>query len=110
MSLNFRNTYPIIDDCIETYKVDSEELIKNLVEQFLPSNLIDINHWQYKDFISEIVCDFENIVLPLFETVRTLNSDMRDQADKQISDLEEEISELQEVITNFEKESYLKYE
>lgn len=107
MSLDFRHTCPEIDDCIETYKADNKELISIFVGQFLPSNLIDTSNWRYKDFISDLTCDFENIVLPLFEKIRSLNSEMRDQADKQIEELEEKISELQEVIVEYEKQSIL---
>lgn len=94
MSLEFRNTCPEIDDCISDFKYHTENFLKSLIPQFFPSNLLDENHWKYKEFISDNLLDLSSEILPLFEQLRKLNSEMRDSAEKQLNELQETIGEL----------------
>jgi hypothetical protein len=89
--LDFPNTCPRIDEAISDMEsiVDQnlEELILEICPFISPSTICDIlaiNGKVIKDEIKK-----------LFEVTRTLNSDMRDQAEAQIGILREEISDLE---------------
>lgn len=104
MSLDFNNTCPQIDDCIEDFKHYSEQFIISLMEHFIPTDLQDSNHWKFKSFVEDRLKEHNSDILPLFEKLRELNSEMRDVADKQIGDLEYKISEQEEYISELEKQ------
>lgn len=95
MSLDFRNTCPEIDDIILDYKYHTEDFLKNLISQFIPTELLDESHWKYKTFIQDSLSDLNFQILPLFENLRKLNSEMRDSAEKQLDELQETIGELE---------------
>lgn len=105
MSLDFNNTCPQIDDCIEDFKYHSEKFIISLMEHFIPTDLQDSDHWRFKSFVEDRLKEHNSDILPLFEKLRELNSDMRSVADKQIGDLEDRISEQEEYISELEKQS-----
>lgn len=103
MALDFNNTCPEIDDVIEDFKYYSEQFIENFIECFLPT---DLHHRESIEFKSYVVSKTEELnkdILPLFEKLRELNSEMRSAADKQIGDLEDRISEQEEYISELEK-------
>ena len=104
MSLDFNNTCPQIDDCIEDFKHYSEQFIISLIEHFIPTDMQDSNHWKFKSFVEDRLKEHNSDVLPLFEKLRELNSEMRDVADKQIDDLEVKIIEQEEYISELEKQ------
>lgn len=104
MALNFKNTCPEIDDCIEDFKYHSERFIISLMEHFIPTDLQDSNHWRFKSFVEDKLKEHSNDILPLFEKLRELNSEMRDVADNQIGNLEDKISEQEEYISELEKQ------
>ena len=104
MSLDFNNTCPQIDDCIEDFKHYSEQFIISLIEHFIPTDMQDSNHWRFKNFVEDRLKEHNSDILPLFEKLRELNSEMRDVADKQIGDLEDKISEQEEYISELEKQ------
>lgn len=106
MALDFNNTCPQIDDCIEDFKYHSEKFIISLMEHFIPSDMQDSNHWRFKSFVEDRLKEHSNDILPLFEKLRELNSEMRDVADKQIGNLEDKISEQEEYISELEKANY----
>lgn len=95
MSLDFRNTCPEIDDIILDYKYHTEDFLKNLISQFIPTELLDESHWKYKTFIQDSLSDLNSQILPLFEQLRKLNSEMRNSAEKQLEELQEIIGELE---------------
>src|SRR5690554_1415155 len=103
MALDFNNTCPQIDDCIEDYKYNAESFVINLIEHFIPADLQDSNHWRFKSFVDDKLKELNSYILPLFEKLRELNSEMRDVADNQIGDLEDKISEQEEYISELEK-------
>lgn len=103
MALDFKNTCPEIDDVIEDFKYHSERFIISLMEHFIPTDLQDSNHWRFKGFVEDKLKEHSSDILPLFEKLRELNSEMRDVADKQIGDLEDRISEQEEYISELEK-------
>lgn len=105
MSLDFNNTCPQIDDCIEDFKYFSEKFIISLMEHFIPTDLQDSNHWRFKSFVEDKLKEHSSDILPLFEKLRELNSAMRSVADEQIGDLEDRISEQEEYISELEKQS-----
>lgn len=104
MALSFKNTCPEIDDVIEDFKYHSERFIISLMEHFIPTDLQDSNHWRFKSFVEDKLKEHSNDILPLFEKLRDLNSEMREVADKQIGDLEDKISEQEEYISELEKQ------
>ena len=104
MALDFNNTCPQIDDCIEDFKHYSEQFIISLIEHFIPTDMQDSNHWRFKSFVEDRLKEHNSDVLPLFEKLRELNSEMRDVADKQIDDLEVKIIEQEEYISELEKQ------
>ena len=104
MALDFNNTCPQIDDCIEDFKHYSEQFIISLIEHFIPTDMQDSNHWKFKSFVEDRLKEHNSDVLPLFEKLRELNSEMRDVADKQIDDLEVKIIEQEEYISELEKQ------
>ena len=104
MALDFNNTCPQIDDCIEDFKHYSEQFIISLIEHFIPTDMQDSNHWKFKSFVEDRLKEHNSDILPLFEKLRDINSEMRDVADKQIGDLEDKISEQEEYISELEKQ------
>src|SRR5690606_4220217 len=103
MALDFNNTCPQIDDCIEDFKHYSEQFIENFIECFLPSDLHYRESIEFKSYVVSKTEELNSNILPLFEKLRELNSEMRDVADKQIGDLEDKISEQEEYISELEK-------
>lgn len=87
MSLDFRNTCPEIDDKISDFEYRLENFLDSLIPQFIPTNLLDVNGVEYKSFKQEWMDELKNQVVPLFEDLRKLNSEMRATADKQIEEL-----------------------
>jgi hypothetical protein len=89
--LDFPNTCPKIDAAINDMKdiIDQnlEELILEICPLISPSTVRDILHSNGQT----IKCELSK----LFETLRDLNSDMRDQAENQLGILIEEISDLE---------------
>lgn len=104
MALDFNNTCPQIDDCIEDFKYHSERFIISLMEHFIPTDLQDSNHWRFKSFVEDKLKEHSNDILPLFEKLRELNSEMRSVADEQIGDLENEVEDKKELIKDLETE------
>ena len=104
MALDFNNTCPQIDDCIEDFKHYSEQFIISLIEHFIPTDMQDSNHWRFKSFVEDRLKEHNSDILPLFEKLRDINSEMRDVADKQIDDLEVKIIEQEEYISELEKQ------
>lgn len=87
MSLDFRNTCPEIDDKISDFECHLENFLDNLIPQFIPTNLLDVNGVEYKSFKQKWMDDLKTQVVPLFEDLRELNAEMRATADKQIEEL-----------------------
>lgn len=104
MSLYFNNTCPQINECIEDFKHYSEQFIISLMEHFIPTDLQDSNHWKFKSFVEDRLKEHNSDILPLFEKLRELNSEMRSTADIQIGDLEKQLEEKEDLIKDLETE------
>ena len=92
MSLDFNNTCPIIDGKIEGAKEDINYYFKDMLDDIkkqLPKDVeIEIELTDYTDRL-------KNDILSYFEDLRSLNSDMRTQAERQINDLADEVATLE---------------
>lgn len=90
MSFYYPHTCPDIDKNIESAKSYLYDNIESMLEECCPM-LKDFQKVEYiKSWVGNIYRDMEDI----FEGVRTTNQDMRSEADRQISALEEEIENL----------------
>lgn len=102
MSLDFRHTCSEIDKEIENFdhwlKDPLSKLVRDVVYHATDED------FNAEDYITEYHSEIKKLSLECFETVRKLNEDMRDQANKQISDLEGEIEELKIEIDNLNDE------
>jgi|LakMenEpi03Aug12_release.lakeMendotaPanAssembly.Ray.scaffolds.fasta_scaffold1353846_2 hypothetical protein len=96
MSLVFKHTCPIIDSKLS----DIRELVYNNIED-LVNSLVPLFEGNAKyNFVRERSDIIYNIVSERIEELRDLNSDMRDQADTQIKDLEDSVYENEETISD----------
>lgn len=93
MGLDFGNTCPIIDEDMEKLKYDIEYFFESIVDDIkdqLPEDIdIDVDIENYSNALYKEAAIY-------FEELRTVNSDMRTQAEKQIYKLEEEITYLED--------------
>lgn len=96
MSLDFKHTCPIIDNKLSEIKDlvydNIEDIVKDLVPLFEGTAKYNFVR-ERSDIIYDIVSD-------KIEELRSLNSDMRDQADYQIKELEGTIEENEETISD----------
>jgi len=90
MGLYFGFTCGDIDGAINSSRDAIRSHIKGIIEQVCPmlseSTLNELTEENTNYLIDEIASEFE--------TLRGLNSDMREQADRQIDNLEDELSEM----------------
>jgi len=92
MGLDYRHTCPEIDNDISTFITYINEHLEGMLEECCPL----LSGEDKRDFIegysAAIYEDFQNS----FESVRTCNENMRQEADNQIDSLEEAKGELEE--------------
>lgn len=96
MALDFKHTCPIIDKKKEEIKDAIYSQISDLIDELVP--LFEGN--SKFNFVRERTGMIYDIVSDRIEELRDLNSDMRDQADTQIKDLEDSIEENEETISD----------
>lgn len=94
-SLNYNHTCPVIDQALEDYHTHITESIKNYLETRVPNKQL----WEDYEYLSQdMYTDFEQEA----ETLRTTNIALREAAETQLDELEEEfnskISELEDEI------------
>lgn len=91
--LDYANTCPIIDRGISMMESELEQHVLGIVEELCPmfSNVRpDCQEW-VNETVKYMMQDLE----PIFEAVRSSNEDIRSAADKAISELKDEIYDLQ---------------
>lgn len=86
MGLNYKWTCPEIDSQIDNFKSYIEEILGD----YLPNHKDSF----IKDLVQDITSEFNNLA----ENLRTCNANLRDEAESQIKDKENNISELEEQI------------
>lgn len=104
MSKNFNYgwTCPDIDKQIDIFKSSLSDRLDKLIEELSPKFAETSNSTQYReDWLETIYEDAENC----FEKVRSCNSDIRNAAEKQIQELEDELEEERRLRNHFETEA-----
>ena len=101
MSFNYRFTCPTIDEEIKIARDKIYATIKYLLEK---GNGQELSEERIKDITSEyelhLYCDVEDS----FEKVRETNSDMRNEAELQIEECNNQVSELQDLVEDLRVE------
>ena len=101
MSFNYRFTCPTIDEEIKTARDKIYSTIKYLLEKV---NGQELSEERIKDITSEyelhLYCDVEDS----FEKVRETNGDIRHQAELQIEECNNQVSELQDLVEDLRVE------
>ena len=101
MSFNYRFTCPTIDEEIKIARDKIYATIKYLLEKV---NGQELSEERIKDITSEyelhLYCDVEDS----FEKVRETNSDMRNEAELQIEECNNQVSELQDLVEDLRVE------
>jgi len=100
MSLDFHYTCPYIDRSLDGLKSDIDTNLTDIVTECCPL----LPEFKLNEFIKPYVDSLYETFLDSFETVRSLNEDMRSQADTQINTLADEKEQLLEDIRILEKE------
>lgn len=95
MSLDFEYTCPKIDAAIEMANHHFDEVVKSLIDRLPIEEQQDILNDTYQEF---------DYIKDQFEELRTLNEDMRSAAEKQIDDLNDELSEARDEIDDLKKQ------
>ena len=97
-NFNHPHTCPKIDQKLK----EVEEIIKSRVSDFVFTYLPNINIDKQNYLSNDFACTMFSDVSKCFEEVRNTNEDMRDKAEKQITDLLEIIKELEDQVKNLE--------
>jgi hypothetical protein len=102
-SLDYSNTCPKIDREISATKDGLRRCLAEFLEEACPLLLLSgdqfnrvVDSWFYRSF---------QLIEPSFEAVRSTNEDMRRVADRQISDLTDEVGNLQAEVERFKQEA-----
>lgn len=95
-SFNYPNTCPKIDKNISEFEHVLHNEVEDIIREFCPVISEEFSYIStYKKLIGRYVNSIYNKAEPIFENVRTCNSDMRDEIEKTIDDFVDEISDLQ---------------
>lgn len=105
MSFNYQYTCPTVDKNIESFKDTVKDRLSEMLDEACPL----LEGVAKSKFIEGYSDTIYQDVEPLFEDVRKTNSNMREEAERQIdvlndiiSDKDEEIQNLQEELSNAE--------
>ncbi len=101
MSLDYGYTCSIIDDNEKDLKAEIESALINIINEFCP--YVDETDKQVVMEINNRTERLYDTISYLFENVRRTNEEMREQANRQISELENKIDEYKEDISDLEK-------
>jgi len=93
-TLNFNPTCPTINQNINYFKSDLHSVLYNELEPHSELSGVDLD----AEIAKKVEEYYQNVFQQYFEGLRTLNSDMREQAEKQLGDLENEVSDLKSEI------------
>jgi gas vesicle protein len=97
-SFDFAHTCPKIDKAIDSCKDTIEDYLSGYIENLsplIPSNEIERISKEWSE-------ELYNAISDCFESVRETNEDMRDEANRQISNLEYEIASLKADVKHLE--------
>lgn len=100
MSFEYPYTCPVIDGGLTGVKSDLKHFFESFLEEACPLLPSGCNYSIALDKAEEVMA----IIEPFFEKVRSTNTDMRDAADDQISDLESEVESLESEIEDLKAE------
>lgn len=91
MGLDYPYTCPDINAMIDSSKRDIESSLSEALE----GSIEDMLPIEYKAVLEGEVAYLHGLITDYFETLRNINSDMRDTADRQIEELENRVEELE---------------
>jgi hypothetical protein len=97
--LDFPNTCPLIDKGIIHLKASMYDKIDGIIQEVCPlweDNYANGRPKKIDDWANSI---YEDVVGPLIEEIRELNSQMRAQADKQIWQINKELDDMREELS-----------
>ena len=105
-SFNYPNTCPKIDKNIDNFRDCLKDFIEEFFNGYNPAiqNTLGSYSSQWKELLDSKVDELYNQAEPIFENVRTCNSDMRDEIEKTIDDFVDEIDDLQREIKDINYE------
>ena len=95
---DFGYTCPDINKSIDALKSDIESHIDNMIDILCPILGAKERNTLIKEYVEEFYSSFEKSI----EDIRSTNQDMRDAAEKQISDIINEKSNLEDEIKDLE--------
>lgn len=90
-SFDYPNTCPIIDNEISNAQKNIYYFLDNVIKELSPMIPDEERDRLAKDYSNDLYKDLEDI----FENTRQSNIEMRDEAERQIKDLKEQIYELE---------------
>lgn len=93
MDLDYKYTCPLIDEIRDDAKNEINCEIEEALGGILHEDILNPLYDKIKDIINSKADDF-----------RTINSDMRDAADEQLSKMESDVKDLKETISRLEAE------
>ena len=97
-SFNFAHTCPKIDKAIDSCKDTLESYLTDYINELSPM----IPDAEVERIAKEWSKQMYDAISDCFENVRQTNEEMRDEANRQIADLEDEISNLKDEIKSLE--------
>ena len=86
MPLDYEYTCPKIDDAIEDSKTEIHSHIEDLLHRF------DLPLEEFNEILKDAAGCLSDVIADLIEELRTTNEKMRDAADKQIENLNDELA------------------
>ena len=104
-SFDFAHTCPKIDKAIDSCKNTLESYLSGYIEDlcpYIPSAEVERISKDWSEQMYDAISD-------CFESVRQTNEEMRDEANRQIADLEDEISNLKDEVKSFESQLYTQH-
>ena len=105
MELNFPHTCSAIDDGISNARNLIESTFGDFVSDLCHEAKIEYNTYLILSRLTERYTDvLQDKIACIFEKVKRTNIDMRDAANRQLSQLEEEIEDLKKEIENAKSE------
>ena len=101
MELNFKQTCPTINSHLSSLKANLEQYFTDILDEMQP-NLDEACKDELVDKYLKLMYDDE--ISPALEELRDLNSEMRDVANIQLNEIEEEKNEAEKEIAKLEEE------
>lgn len=103
MSFDYNWTCSYIDQDISSFKEASFETCKYFLTRIVDEYEIDISEADFTNEVKDLADEIYNGAEDIFDNTRSHNTDMRDEADKQVDILKGEVEELAEERDNLQK-------